>query len=197
MVGLRVPEDIAIVGVDNDDIMCELATTPLTSVEQGTHRIGYEAAAVLDQLMQGTSSSPETVTVRPEGLVVRQSTDVIAIDDPDVVAAVRYIRHNACDPIDVHDVLKIVTVSRSTLETRFRNVLGRSVHREIRRVQLGTATQLLTTTNLPIKEVARRIGTESVQYFTTMIRTATGQTPGQIRRDGLRTIDDPTVASSE
>jgi len=185
-IGLRVPEDIAIVGVDNDDIMCELATTPLTSVEQGTHRIGYEAAALLDRLMQGTSSPPKTLAVQPEGLVVRQSTDVIAIDDPDVVTAVRYIRQNACQPINVHDVLNVVTVSRSTLETRFSKVLGRSVHAEIRRVQLGTATRLLATTNVPIKEVAKRIGTDSVQYFTTMIRGATGRTPGQIRRDALR-----------
>lgn len=183
---LRVPEDVAIVGVDNDDIMCELATTPLTSVEQGTQRIGYESAAALDNLMRGSKSVPKTLTIHPQEIVVRQSTDVIAIDDPDVVAAVRYIRQHACGPINVQDVLDRSTVSRSTLEKRFRDVLGRSIHGEIRRVQLNTANRLLATTSIPIKEVAKRIGTDSVQYFTTLIREATGRTPGQIRREQLK-----------
>lgn len=180
--GFRVPEDIAIVGVDNDDIMCELSTPPLTSIEQGTRRIGHEAAALLDMLMTGRSKR-KSLTVAPEGLVARQSTDVVAVEDEDVAESLRFIRAHACDPIAVWDVLDHTNLSRSTLEARFREVLGRSIHAEIRRVQIALARRLLTDTNAPIKEVAHQSGFSSVQYFTATIRDATGQTPGQIRSE--------------
>ncbi len=179
---LRVPEDIAIVGVDNDDIMCELSRPPLTSIEQGTRRIGYEAAAILNSLMSGKQPQQRTA-VPPEGLVERQSTDILAMSDDDVAAALKFIRKHACDPIQVKDVLKVANMSRSTIEARFREILGRTVHAEIRRVQLECAKRLLKTSNMPIKEIVQEVGASSVQYFTAMIRQATGQTPGQIRNE--------------
>ncbi len=178
---LRVPEDVAIVGVDNDDVMCELGSPPLTSVEQGARRIGYEAAALLDVMMDGGAPPRQLTAVPPEGLVARHSTDVLAIDDPDVADALRFIRSRACDPITVRDVLDSAKLSRSTLEARFRESLGRSIHAEIRRVQLDAARRLLATTNTPLKEVARQSGFSSVQYFTAVFRAATGQTPGGVR----------------
>ena len=179
---MRVPEDVAIVGVDNDDVMCELANPPLTSVEQGARRIGFEAAALLDTMMTGQAPPRQSTAVPPEGLVARQSTDVLAIGDPDVAESLRLIRRRACEPLAVRDVLDAATVSRSTLEARFRAVLGRSIHGEIRRVQLEMAQRLLATTNMPLKEVARQSGFSSVQYFTVVFREATGVTPASARR---------------
>lgn len=186
VIGLRVPEDIAIVGVDNDDIMCELTQPPLSSVEQGAMRVGYEAAALLDEMMQGRMPAHQRTAIPPERVVARQSTDVMAVADPDVAEALLFIRNNACQPIQVRDVLDMARMSRSTLETRFREAIGRSIHAEIRRVQIETAQRLLMTTNMPIKEVVQRVGVSSVQYFTAMIRNATGQTPGEIRKAALK-----------
>lgn len=185
-IGLRVPEDIAIVGVDNDDIMCELTQPPLSSVEQGAMRVGFEAAALLDDMMKGRMPAHQWTAIPPERVVARQSTDVMAVADPDVAEALLFIRNNACRPIQVRDVLDMARMSRSTLETRFREAIGRSIHAEIRRVQIESAQRLLMTTNMPIKEVVQRVGVSSVQYFTAMIRNATGQTPGEIRKAALK-----------
>ncbi|MBX3426848.1 MAG: DNA-binding transcriptional regulator [Pirellulales bacterium] len=184
--GLRVPEDVAIVGVDNDDVMCELTQPRLTSIEQGARRIGFEAASLLDQMMSGKKPPRKSLTVPPARIVTRQSTDVLAINDPDVAEALRFIRRRACEPIAVHDVLTAAQMSRSTLEARFRDVLGRSIHAEIRRVQVDAARRLLTTTNIPIKEVVKRVGVSSVQYFSAMMRRSLGKTPGELRKESQR-----------
>ncbi len=184
--GLQVPDDVAIVGVDNDDIMCELTRPPLTSIEQGAMRVGFEAAALLDEMMAGKTPAQQRMAVPPERLVARQSTDVMAVADEEVAESIRYIRQHACDPIQVRDVLEKAGMSRSTLEARFRESIGRSIHAEIRRVQIDAARRLLITTNMPIKEVVQRVGVSSVQYFTAMVRHATGQTPGEIRKSSLK-----------
>jgi LacI family transcriptional regulator len=185
-VGRRVPEDVAIVGVDNDDVMCELAQPPLSSVEQGAMRVGYEAAALLDDMMHGKRPAHQRTAIPPERVVARHSTDVMAVADAEVAEALRFIRQNACRPIQVRDVLDMARMSRSTLDARFRAAIGRSIHLEIRRVQIETAERLLITTSMPIKEVVQRVGVSSVQYFTAMMRNATGKTPGEIRKAALR-----------
>ncbi|HMP06856.1 MAG TPA: XylR family transcriptional regulator [Lacipirellulaceae bacterium] len=185
-IGLRVPDDVAILGVDNDDLMCELTRPPLSSIEQGALRVGFEAAAMLDQLMHRGQLSQSQISIPPERVVERQSTDVTAVDDPDVAEVLEFIRDNACNPIHVSDVLEMARMSRSTLESRFRESLGRTIHAEIRRVQIEAALRLLITTNLPIKEVVQRVGISSVQYFTAVIRNATGRTPGEIRKSALK-----------
>ena len=183
--GLRVPEDVALVGVDNDDIMCELSRPSLTSIEQGTRRIGFEGAAILHALMLGEHPEQRTA-IKPEGLVCRQSTDILAIDDEDIATALRFIREHACDPIQVKDVLEAAKMSRSKLESRFRELLGRSVHAEIRRIQIEHAIRLLKTSNMPIKGIVREVGASSVQYFSAMISRETGQSPGEIRKNARR-----------
>ena len=184
--GRRVPEDVAIVGVDNDDVMCELTQPRLTSIEQGARRIGYEAAALLDTMMRGKKPPQRSIIVPPAGIVTRQSTDVLAINDREIAEALRLIRRRACDPITVQDVLDAAQMSRSTLEARFRETLGRSIHAEIRRVQVDAAQRLLETTTIPIKEIVKRVGISSVQYFSALMRRAVGKTPGEIRREAQR-----------
>lgn len=178
----RVPDDIALVGVDNGDIMCKLSQPALTSIEQGSIGVGREAAALLDRMMTGNAPNPFDCVVPPVGLIARQSTKIMAIADEDLAKALQFIRRQACSGIRVRDVLKAVNMSRTSLETKFRDALGRTVHDEIRRVRIEAARRLLTTTNIPIKEVAAHVGASSVQYFSAMIREVTGQTPGQIRQ---------------
>jgi len=184
---LRVPEDIAVVGVDDDPMMCELASPSLTSVIQGTDKLGYEAARLLDQKMKG--EDVQGVTVEPLGINVRQSTDIIAIDDELISKALAFIRENACNFIQVEDVSRFCKVSRSTLEKRFKAVLQQSVHNEISKVQLKRALRLLVETSLPLKEVAEKAGFSTVQYMTMKVKEKTGKTPKNYRISSKKSID--------
>ncbi len=188
---LRVPDDVALIGVDNDEIMCELAHPPLSSVEQGTFQMGYEAAALLDRLMAGRRPRHKRHLIPPERLVARQSTDVLAVDDPDVAAAVGFIREHACEGIALADVLKEVSVSCSSLEKRFRKHLGRTIHSEIQRVQIERVKQLLDTTSLSVQQVMRRAGFNYVQYMTALFRKTTGYTPAAYRARKVRSAPPP------
>lgn len=181
-IGVRVPDDVAVLGVDNDEMMCEFTTPPLTSIEQGSQRIGREAAAALDRLMSGKRPGSLRCVIPPERLIARQSTNVLACDDPDLAVALRFVRERACDPIHVNDVLEVVRVSRSTLEKKFQAVLGRTVHAEIQRVQMAMAKDLLARTDLLVKQVARRAGFKYVQYMTEVFRQHVGQSPAEYRK---------------
>ena len=185
-IGLRVPEDIAVIGVDNDEVICDLTNPPLSSVEQGAQRMGYEAAALLDRLMDGRKTQPLRFVVQPVGVIARQSTDILAIEDPDVATAVRYIREHACRGIQIGDVVKQVGVSHSTLKNRFKATLGRTLHAEIQRVQIDRAKQLIAETDLPLKQVAVQAGFQYVQYLNRLFHKRVGQTPAQLRRRRLR-----------
>jgi LacI family transcriptional regulator len=187
-IGAKIPEDIALIGVDNDEMICDLTDPPLSSVEQGVRRMGYEAAALLDRLMAGGKRNLAQVhfVMKPEGVVERRSTDTLAIEDVDVVAAVRFIRRRACQRIQVDDVVRHVGVSRSTLKNRFKEVLGRSIHGEIQRVQLEKARQLITDTDLPLKQIAIQAGFQYVQYLTRLFKNRIGQTPARFRRQRIR-----------
>ena len=122
--GLRVPEEIAVIGVDNDEVLCRLSSPLLTSIEQGAARIGYEAAALLDRIMSGKTSAKRRYVIDPEGVVTRLSTDVIPVEDPQVAKAMSFIWEHACDGIKVPDVVAAVAASRSGLEARFKTALG-------------------------------------------------------------------------
>jgi len=180
--GLSVPEDVSVIGVDNDELLCELTSPPLSSIEQGSHRIGFQAAVLLDRLMAGQKAPQLKYLVEPEGIVTRQSSDTLAIKDADVAGALRFIREHACERIQVQDVVQVVAVSRSALEMRFKAVTGRTIHAEIQRVQLGRARQLLAATDMPLKQVATEAGFRYLQHMTTLFRRHTGQTPGEYRK---------------
>ncbi len=180
--GILVPEEVAVIGVDNDELMCELTSPPLSSIEQGARSIGYQAAAFLDQRMAGHEPQRLKHVVPPEGVVTRRSSDTLAIEDEDVAAAVRFIRQAACSGLRAAEVVRVVAVSRSALESRFKTVMGRTIHAEIQRVQVERARQLVAATSLPLKEVAAEAGFAYVQHMTTIFRRATGQTPGQYRK---------------
>ena len=133
--GIAVPDEVAVIGVDNDELLCNLSDPPLSSIIPDTHRTGYEAAHILDRLMSGKKCATREVRIAPLGIVTRQSTDVLAIADTDISQAVRFIRQHACDGIKVEDVLNAVPLSRRVLENRFKRLLGRTPHDEILRMQ--------------------------------------------------------------
>jgi LacI family transcriptional regulator len=177
----RVPDDVAIVGVDDDDLLCELARPSLSSVAVPGERIGYEAARLLDKCLSGTASA-ETVIVLPPGeVVVRQSSDLLAVTDLDVRAAVSFIHEHAHLPIRVPDVLKVVPVARRGLERRFRKSLNCSISEEIRRAHLDRSRKLLLGTDLPIATVATLSGFQDGRQLSIVFRAETGVTPTDFR----------------
>jgi LacI family transcriptional regulator len=178
---LAVPEEVAVIGVDNDEVICELSQPPLSSIEQNPEEAGYQAAALLDRLMEGENVTEGQAVVEPRGVVARQSTDVVAVADADVAAALHYIRQHACDGIDVEDLLAHVPLSRRTLERRFATLLGRSPKDEIVRVQLGHVKQLLAMTDYPLARIAQLTGFRYVESMCVLFKRAAGQTPGQYR----------------
>ena len=181
--GLTVPDEVAVIGVDDDPLLCELCDPPLSSVVPNPERIGYEAAALLDRLMLGEEAGFDERLIAPIGVTTRLSTDALAIEDARVVAAVRYIREKACEGLHVADVLEHVHLSRTALEFRFRKYLGRSPQAEIRSVQLKRAKQLLAETDLKLDQIAFLTGFEHPEYFYVFFKREVGLTPGQFRRE--------------
>ena len=180
--GIAVPEQVAVLGVDNDTLLCELADPPLSSVICNTHRTGFEAAALLDRMMNGEQVDVAPVLVAPLGIQARQSTDILAIEDPDIAAALRFLRENALQGINVADVVRHVSLSRRVLESRFKKVLGRSPHEELTRLKLERIKELLTETDLSLAEIAQRAGFEHDEYMCVFFRKAEGIPPGQYRK---------------
>ncbi|MEA1951863.1 MAG: DNA-binding transcriptional regulator, partial [Planctomycetota bacterium] len=152
--GIAVPDEVAVIGVDNDEMVCEICQPSLSSIELDSQQVGFEAAVLLDRMMDGEPLPKEATIIKPLRVVPRQSTDVLAVTDADIAAAVHFIREHACEGICVSDILGQVHLSRSTLERRFVKALSRSAKAEIVRVQLDRVKQLLAETNYPLAKVA-------------------------------------------
>jgi LacI family transcriptional regulator len=180
--GLKVPEEIAVVGVDNDDLLCELSEPPLSSVDLNTEKGGYEAAALLDRLMAGRTKRRRRILVEPRWVVTRQSTDVMALEDQEVVRALHFIREEAGRPLGVDEVVRATGLSRRALEIRFRRAAGRSVHAEIQRVRLERAEELLVQTELTMPQIAEASGFGSASYLALVFRKELDRTPLQYRQ---------------
>jgi len=179
---VRVPDEVAVVGVDNDEPACELAQVPLSSVRPDAERVGYEAARLLDALMAGEAPPAEPIRIPPLEVVRRRSSDTLAIEDPVVVEALRHIRADGAVAGGVEALARKVCVSRRVLERRFRQWLNRSPLEEIRRTRLERARRLLRETELSIGVVARRVGFADGKSFATVFREATDLTPTEYRR---------------
>jgi LacI family transcriptional regulator len=179
---LRIPEDVGTIGVNDNVVNCEMPYPALTSVQMPYERLGFQAAMMLDRIMRGEELESHEVVLPPTGVTPRDSTTVLAISDPDVVAAVRFIREHAGERISVNDVVAAVPLSRRVLETRFRKLLGRSPLEEIRRAHVERARQLLLSTNAPLWSIAAESGFAHVAHLSKAFREETGQTPGAYRR---------------
>jgi len=180
--GIAVPEQAAVIGIDDDALLCELANPPLTSVAHDLERIGYEASVLLERLARGEKLSSEPIYIPPAGISTRQSTDVLAIDDEMVARAVEFIRQHACTGIRVRDVVEHVGCSRVTLNRRFRAVFKHSVKDEILRLQIRRCRQLLRETDYTLPHIAALAGFKHPEYMSVAFRRETGQTPGGYRK---------------
>ena len=181
--GAHVPDEVAVVGVDNAETFCELCNPPLSSVVPNAEGIGFEAARLLDRLMDGSPAPARSLLIKPIGVVTRQSSDVFAVDDALVARAARFIREHACQGIKVADVLGEVRCSRSVLERRFREQLGHSPQAELRAIQLRRVKELLRETDWTLPRIAEAAGIEHPEYLSVIFKRETGQTPGEFRQD--------------
>ncbi|HMP05149.1 MAG TPA: XylR family transcriptional regulator [Lacipirellulaceae bacterium] len=181
--GLRVPDDAAVIGVDNDPLLCNLCTPPLTSIDINSPQIGYDAAAQLAALMAGGKPPSQPVLMgQPRGVAARRSTDMLAIDDEEVASALRFVHENATKGITVQDVLARAARSPTTLERRVKRLLGRTIKAEITRVKLTRARLLLCETELSVARIAERCGFSEARYFCGVFRSNEGMTATAYRK---------------
>ncbi|XAW88650.1 substrate-binding domain-containing protein [Vibrio sp. CDRSL-10 TSBA] len=188
--GLMVPDRIAVVGIDNEEMTRYLTRVSLSSVGQGCKSMGYTAAKMLHRLLdkkeqgEAMTINPARVLIPPTKVFERESSDFQALNDPYVIQALHFIRHNACKGIKVEQVLHHVGISRSNLEARFRQERGYSIHNEIHEAKLERAKNLLISTELPIAEIAQACGYPSLQYMYSVFKKAFGKTPKEYRSNG-------------
>jgi LacI family transcriptional regulator len=179
--GAAVPDEVAVIGVDNDEPLCEVSLPPLSSIEAAHTRVGYQAAAVLDSLLRGATPPRKPLLIEPREIIARPSTDMLAVGDPVIAAALRLIRDNAATGLRVSAIARQAGLSRSVLQRRFRAILKRSVHQEILAARIKRARDLLVRTDLPLAQVAERAGFKHQEYMGAVFRARVGQTPAQLR----------------
>jgi LacI family transcriptional regulator len=179
--GIHVPEEVAVLGVDNDDLLCDLADAPLSSIDPNAYRIGYEAAEMLDRMMRGGRVAPDAHLVQPLGVQTRLSSDILAVEDPEIAVALRFIREHALRGINVEGVLRKVPLSRRVLESRFKRLVGRTPHEYILALRLEKARSLLVETDLTLGAIADRSGFRHAEYMSVSFKRAFGVSPSEYR----------------
>lgn len=178
--GLKIPAEVAVIGVDNNELLCMLSLPSLTSVDLGAARIGYEAADLLHRLMDGQEIRSRVI--EPVGVVARQSTISPVSRDPFVIRAIGFIESHHAKPIKVSDVANASGVSASVLESRFVKAFGRTISSAIREARLKHVKRLIAETDVPLKQIAPQTGFRSVQHMTTLFRKAFGHSPARYRK---------------
>lgn len=180
--GLSVPDDVAVIGVNNSESACQLSHPAISSIARNGYQIGYQAAGLLDRLMARKPLLQHEILVPPDGVVKRASTDVVAVEDPHVAVAVRFIREHAGEPFGVERLLRLAPVSRRWLEQRFKHCLGRTPHEFICRTRVERAKQLLIgPEKLKLKQVADACGFSDTMRFRLVFQRLTGTTPAEYR----------------
>lgn len=180
--GLRVPEDVAIIAGSNEEHYCEGLQPSLTSVEAGFTRVGYEAARLLDRLMDGEPAPDGPILLPPQGLVVRESTDFFAVEEPLLRRALEYIAANSSRSIGPEDVAKALKTGTRTLQRRFKSHLNRTIGAEIRRVRTERAKRELVQTNRSVTEIARLAGFGEAMRMYEVFRRELGLSPSEYRQ---------------
>ncbi len=179
--GLPIPEQVAVVGVDNDPYTCEFAPVPITSVDSNRAELAYRGCRLLDRLMEGEAAPSQPLVVPPIGLVVRRSSDTLAIEDPEVAKAVTFIWQNYGQRIGVADVVASTLASRCALYKAFKHYVGRTIREELERKRIEHARRLLLTTSDKVHRIARQCGFASGEQFCRAFARVTGSTPSDYR----------------
>jgi LacI family transcriptional regulator len=177
-----VPEGVSVIGVDNDQLVCDLCNPPLSSISLSLEKSGYEAAKLLDQLMSKKLTTPYNILITPTHVATRRSTDTLAIDDKEVAAAVRFIKNNIKKNLCVSDVVNNVALSRRVLEKRFRKLLNKSIHVEIKQNRIKLIEQMLYDNTMSIIEIAHELSFDDVTHFSRYFRKEKGISPNKYRK---------------
>ncbi len=180
--GIPVPDEVAVVSVDNDPVLCELASPPLSSLDQNAQKLGFEAAALLDRMMRGETIKPANYFFEPGEIITRQSSDIIAVKDANVAKAVRFIRENAFREISSKDIAQAAGVSRRALEKKFRASTGRTPMEEAQAIRLRRIKQLLVESTCILPDIAEQCGFAYHEYMSRFFKKHTGLTPGSYRK---------------
>lgn len=178
---IAVPEELCVVGIDNEELIQYLSRVSLSSVEQGAREIGYQAAKLLHKLLNGQKAPGTPILIPPITVHTRNSTDYRSLSDPIVIQAMHYIRHRACHGIKVEQVLDHLEISRSNLEQRFKKEMDRTIHQVIHEEKIARAKNLLEQTDISIQEIADICGYPSVQYFYSVFKKEFEMTPKEFR----------------
>ncbi|MEN6386644.1 MAG: DNA-binding transcriptional regulator [Phycisphaerales bacterium] len=178
---LKIPDEVAVIGVDNDHLICNLSNPPLSSVALKYERAGYEIAKLLNRLMNGEEMKGQQVVIEPTHIVTRQSTNTLYLDDPAVFQAVRYIHQNSYRLLQVDDVVRNSKLSRRALQQRFDKVLGHSIIHEIQQRHADQIAKMLIETNLPISEIALSMGHNGIEHISRYFRLAKNCSPTEYR----------------
>lgn len=184
--GLMVPDEVAIVGVDDDAPFCDVCVPRLSSVAPNHECVGYEAAALLDRMMSGAAAPAKPVRIKPLGLRVRRSSDAWALEDPSLVKAMIFLRARAYGEVGIDDVARAAGLSRSVLQRRWRSATGQTVLDVIVKLRVARAKEMLVNTALPLAEIAERCGFKHQEYLGYVFRREVDQTPGHYRRTKKR-----------
>ena len=174
MINLKVPEDVSVIGVDNDPMICDIGDPPLTSIALNVEPAGYEAAKLMDDLIKNTKTSGNQILVSPSHIVQRQSSDILAVNDPEVAKAMHFIKKSAKNKLLVKDVVKITGLSRRTLERRFKKTIHRSIYSEIQRVRIELISELLIETDLPIYQITSRFNFTDIEHISRYFKIEKG-----------------------
>ncbi len=189
---LRVPHDVAVLGADDDESLCQIANPTLSSVKTPLPQVGFEAAKLLAGLMGRQTIKPETRLLHPLEIAARDSCGIVAIADPDIANVLRLIHSTTGRPLTVKELLKTVPLSRRALEQKFRAAIGRSVMEEVRHVAMERALRMLLGSQTPISEIARECGFGSPVHLSVAFRRRYGLSPRQFRVR-FRVVHDPLV----
>ena len=182
MTGIHIPEEAAILGADNDDLVCNLCLPTLSSVEINYEHAGYEAAELLDKLMAGEKMNNQKIIALPTQIITRQSTDILAIEDAEVANAVRFIREHCMEPIQVSDVVNSTTLSQRRLYDRFAKATKRTIHAEITHTRSEKIGRLLLDTNMTVSQIAIKMGYYDDRHLSRYFKKAMGITPREYRK---------------
>jgi LacI family transcriptional regulator len=178
---LTVPEMVAVVGVDNDEIFCELSDPPLSSVALDTLRIGYEAAVLLERMMAGMKPPTNPLLIPPLEIIPRRSSDVLSMDNPKLAAGARFLREHAFESVNVKELARVAGMSRRQFERLFADHVGRPPKAEILRLRLEHVKKLLADTNWTLSQVAEKTGFNSAAYLHAVFTKKIKMTPGKFR----------------
>lgn len=191
--GLRIPEDVAVLGVDNDRWLTHIMPTPMSSIEVNWRAVGYRAAQMLDDLLAGKRQTPQWIP--PLGVVARRSTDIVVTDDPVVLKALQFIRDHSAEPVTVEDMLAATGISRRTLETRLKRAIGQTPYTALCMARIVRAKAMLAESDAKMAEIARVCGFNRLDQFFNIFKKLTGMTPGSHRRRTQNRLADGASAS--